>query len=224
MMAERKEQGLTRRNIMQLLRRHGELTALELSDHLGVGAVGIRQHLGLLERDELIQIVGLRRGVGRPANLYALTEAAKVWFPSHYDHLALNLVDQVEIIGGAEALTTLLSHCRAQQVRELAPALTGKSRRERVATLAEKLVEQGYMCEWEEASDGSLLLTEYNCPLDCVARRHQQFCVQEQLLYIELLETPVIQESTIAQGSLCCRYRIPPAEADLNSGGTNDGL
>lgn len=222
MAAERKEQGSTRRSIIQLLRRHGEMTALELSERLFVGAVGIRQHLSLLERDGLVQINGLRRNVGRPANLYALTHVAEERFPRLYDRLALDLLDQIETLGGEHAVTQLLTVRREQQVRELAPALVGKGRRERVVALAGMLAEQGYMCEWEEDADGSYLLTEYNCPLDCVARRHQQICAQEALLYTELLAASVTQESTIAQGSLCCRYRILPAEADLNFGGTRD--
>lgn len=210
MAAERKEQGSTRRSILQLLRRHGEMTALELSERLFVGAVGIRQHLGLLERDGMVQIVGLRRNIGRPANLYALTNAAEERFSRLYDRLALDLLDQIESVGGEGAVTGLLAGRREQQARALAATLVSKSRRDRVAALAGMLADQGYMCEWEEDSDGSYLLIEYNCPLDCVARRHHQLCAQEALLYSELLAVPVTQESTIAQGGLCCRYRIPP--------------
>ena len=40
------------------------MTAAELSDVLIIGAVGIRQHLALLERDALVHIAGIRRAVG----------------------------------------------------------------------------------------------------------------------------------------------------------------
>jgi predicted ArsR family transcriptional regulator len=209
MAAERKEQGSTRRSILHLLRRHGEMTALELSERLFVGAVGIRQHLGLLERDGLVQVVGLRRSIGRPANLYALTPTAQERFPRNYDRLALELLAQVEVHGGPQAVNQLLVARREQEFRALAPSFAGKSLRERVVALSDLLAQQGYMCEWEETPDGSYLLTEYNCPLDCVARRCPQLCAQEARLYADLLATPVIQESTIVQGENCCRYRIP---------------
>jgi predicted ArsR family transcriptional regulator len=213
MAAERKEQGSTRRSILQLLRRNGEMTALELSEQLQVGAVGVRQHLGLLERDDLVRVSGLRRSVGRPANLYSLTNTAEERFPRIYDRLALDLLEQVAAHGGSDVVNQLLVGRRIKQVDELAPAFAGKSRRDRIATLAGMLAQQGYMCEWEETADGSYLLTEYNCPLDCVARRCPQLCVQEHLLYAELLAAPVIQEQTIAQGGTCCRYRIPSSES-----------
>ncbi len=61
-----REQGETRQQILLLLRRKGPMTAGELSDDLGIGSVGVRQHLALLERDGLVQISGVRRSVGRP--------------------------------------------------------------------------------------------------------------------------------------------------------------
>lgn len=209
MAAERKEQGSTRQSILQLLRRNGEMTALELSDQLQIGAVGVRQHLALLERDGMVRISGLRRSVGRPSHLYILTSEAEARFPKGYDRLALEVLDYMSEVGGASVVEQVLARRRVGLFDLLAPALVGKSRGEQVVALATLLGDQGYMCEWEQDSDGSFLLTEYNCPIDCVARRHVQLCSQEQLLYEDLLGVPVIQETTIARGSHCCRYRIP---------------
>jgi predicted ArsR family transcriptional regulator len=209
MIVDRKEQGSTRQSILQLLRRHGPMTALELSDALSVGAVGVRQHLALLERDSLVFISGLRRNVGRPSHLYGLTAEAEERFPKRYDTLALDVIACVGEVGGAEAVDHVLAARRGAAARELAPALAGKSRAEQVAILAGVLAEQGYMCEWEQHPDGSFLLTEYNCPVDCVARRHPQICAHEILLYEELLGVPLTREGTIAAGAHCCCYRIP---------------
>lgn len=209
MSAERKEQGSTRQSILQLLRRHGEMTAQELSEALGIGAVGIRQHLALLERDVMVRISGLRRNVGRPANVYALTAAAEDRFPKRYDRLALEVIDYMANVGGPAAVDELLTHRRSELERELGAAFVGKERGERVALLAAILADQGYMCEYEQLADGSYLLTEYNCPVDCVARRHPQFCAQEIQLYEDLLGVALTREGTIAEGAHCCRYRIP---------------
>lgn len=78
---ERKEHGTTRQSILYLLRRYGQLTASELSEYLHIGAVGVRQHLTLLERDGLVEITGLRRSIGRPSYLYTLTPSAEQHFP-----------------------------------------------------------------------------------------------------------------------------------------------
>ncbi|WP_240695749.1 metalloregulator ArsR/SmtB family transcription factor [Candidatus Chloroploca sp. Khr17] len=206
---ERKEQGSTRRSILQLLRRYGEMTALELSEHLGIGAVGIRQHLAILERDKLVSVSGLRRQIGRPSNLYVLTPEAEARFPKQYDRLVLDLLQYLEHIGGAMVLEEVLEQRHERMLHELGPHLADKSRREKVETLANLLAAQGYMCEWVEEDDGSFVLTEYNCPIDCVARKYSQICLQEERLYETLLGVPLVRESSIACGEHCCRYRIP---------------
>ena len=206
---ERKEQGTTRQSIMTLLRRQGRMTASELSDSLGIGAVGVRQHLALLERDGMVEVAGVRRGVGRPSHLYALTAAADSMFPKHYDRLALDVLRYVSEAGGGAAIEVLLEQRRGDLFARYAPRLRGKDRNGQVEELCVILNEQGYMCTCEQLQDGSYLLTEHNCPVDCIAREHPQLCSQEILLYQELLESPLQRDETIAAGALYCRYRIP---------------
>jgi predicted ArsR family transcriptional regulator len=209
MSIDRKEQGTTRQSILQLLRRHGQMTAQELSDALCIGAVGVRQHLAMLDRDGLVQISGLRRSVGRPSHLYMLTAEAEDRFPKRYDRIALDLISYVADAGGPPAVEAIFAHRREAMAHDLRPRMVGRPRVEQVATLAAILVEQGYMCEYEQLADGSFLLTEYNCPVDCIARQHPQLCAQEIQLYEDLIGAPITREGTIAQGGHCCRYRIP---------------
>ncbi len=209
MKVERREQGATRRSILQLLRRHHQLTALDLSAALDIGAVGIRQHLTALEREGLVYICGLRRNVGRPAHVYALTERAEAFFPKRYERLVCELIDSVAATGGEAAVTEMLERRRAMLSADLTARLAGKSRPEKVAMLAETLAEQGYMCECEQLENGDLVMTQYNCPFDCVARRYPQMCDQELRLYEEVLEADIERDTTIAAGGYCCRYRIP---------------
>lgn len=204
------EQGSTRRQILELLRRQGQMTASELSDALGIGAVGIRQHLGLLERDELVSLTGLRRGLGRPSQLYALTPRAELLFPRRYDRLVLDALAFVEQTGGEAAVDALFVQRRQQFQQQLGPRLANKPLHDQVAELAAVLTEHGYMCEWEVQPDGSFTLTEHNCPIDCVARSYPQACSQELTLYENLLGTRLLRESTIATGANSCRYHIFP--------------
>lgn len=208
MALEHREQGETRQQILRLLRRRGPMTAAELSESLGIGAVGVRQHLALLERDTLVRIASVRRGVGRPSHLYTLTESAESLFPKRYDRLALDALAFVEAQGGEGAIDQLFAQRRRKLAEQYVPRLIGKSRADQVAALAEILTEQGYMCDWSEEQDGSFVLTEHNCPVDCVAREYHQACSHELTLYQEILGTPITRDDTIAEGGGCCRYRI----------------
>jgi predicted ArsR family transcriptional regulator len=211
MLEDRREQGTTRQSILNLLRHRGQLTAGELSTDLGIGPVGVRQHLTLLERDGLVFVAGLRRGIGRPSHLYGLTPAAEQIFPKHYDRLALDLIGYVSESGGSEAVDRMLDARRTSLARRYAPRLVGKNREQQVEELCAILNELGYMSAYERLPDGSFLLVEHNCPVDCVARVHMQLCGQEIRLYEDLLGVPLERDATIAAGAHVCRYRIPPA-------------
>lgn len=209
MVLEHREQGETRQEILGLLRQNGSMTAAELSSALGIGAVGVRQHLALLERDNLVRIADVRRGIGRPSHLYSLTEDAEQLFPKRYDKIALETLEFVELLGGDEAINRLFAYRRSKLEKQYAPQLADKTPRERVFALAEILNEQGYMCEVSQEPDGSVILTEHNCPIDCVARSYQQICSHELTLYESLIGTPMIREQNITEDDTCCRYRIP---------------
>jgi predicted ArsR family transcriptional regulator len=214
MTLEQREQGQTRQEILALLGRRGQMTAAELSDTLGIGAVGVRQHLALLERDGLVHIAGVRRAVGRPSHLYALTDTAKALFPRRYDRLVLDALAFVEAQGGAAAIDQLFAERQRKLAEQCAPRLAGKSHAEQIAELAEILNEQGYMCELEQCADGSLVLIEHNCPVDCVAQSYRQACTHELMLYEEILGVPLVREETISEGGTCCRYRVTPRATD----------
>jgi len=207
---EHREQGQTRQEILALLQRRGQMTAAELSDTLGIGAVGVRQHLALLERDGLVHVASVRRAVGRPSQLYALTDSARALFPRRYDRLALDALAFVEAHGGAAAIDQLFADRQCKLAEQCAPRLAGKSHAEQVAELAEILNEQGYMCDLEQHPDGSLMLIEHNCPVDCVAQSYRQACSHELMLYEDVLGVPLVREETISEGGTCCRYRISP--------------
>ncbi len=205
---ERKEHGTTRQSILHLLRRYGQLTASELSEYLHIGAVGVRQHLTLLERDGLVEIAGLRRSIGRPSYLYTLTPDAEQHFPKAYDSLALSTINFVSDKIGVRGIIELFERWRIEQYNLLAPQLHDRAGVERVQSLVELLNEQGYMAEYEAHSDGSCTLSKYNCPIDCVARQYPQICQQETILYEHLLHATAQREASLLHGSCCCRYRI----------------
>lgn len=209
MVVDRKEQGATRQIILQLLRHRGQMTAIELSKALDIGAVGVRQHLTLLERDGLVCIKGLRRSVGRPSHLYVLTSEAEHYFPKNYDRLATDLLTYITEEWGEEGVTKVLNLRRKALLQKYEPQLKGRKRSEQIAELAKLLIEQGYMCEYEQLADGSFFLIEHNCPIGSVAHGHPQLCGQEILLYEHLLNVPIERDATIVDGSLFCRYHIP---------------
>ena len=80
----------TRGRIVGLLRT-GSRTVNELAEALELTDNAVRAHLAGLERDGLVEQEGVRRGIGKPAHVFRLTEEAESLFPKAYAFLAAEL-------------------------------------------------------------------------------------------------------------------------------------
>ena len=87
----------TRHRVARSILEHGPSTAAELSARLGLTAAGVRRHLDVLvERGQLSareQRVYGTRGRGRPAKVFALTDAGRDGFYAAYDTLAVQVLE-----------------------------------------------------------------------------------------------------------------------------------
>src|SRR5512139_2095638 len=64
----------SRLRILEYLRQHQTASVRELGRVLGNTGANIRHHLSVLESNDLVEVIGLRReGRGRPVNLYGLS-------------------------------------------------------------------------------------------------------------------------------------------------------
>src|SRR3989304_3766711 len=104
----------TRKQILDHPRRHRQATVKDLSPTLGLTATGVRQHLTVLERDDMVEAHEERGHVGRPALVYRLTEHGDTLYPKKYDQLANILLEEMREMAGAGGLQTLLRRVAAR--------------------------------------------------------------------------------------------------------------
>jgi len=201
--------GSTRQTVLKLLKTRGSATATELAGLLGLTDMAVRRHLAALEQDGYIAPVTVRQPMGRPANVYQLTEEAEHFFPKNYHLLMLDLLEELELQDdGGDAVGQLFEARKRKLLGRYASRMAGKSLRERVAELADIQNAGGYMVEVKTGSDAAYLLHEYNCPIAQVAGRYQQACQCELALFRDLLETEVERTECLAKGGGKCTYRI----------------
>jgi predicted ArsR family transcriptional regulator len=200
--------GASREGIIQELRARGASGADELAGLLGVTKQCVRKHLDVLEREGYVEHAPARGDRGRPAHVFRLTPKAEELFPKRYDLFAKSVLRQVGEVWGERGLNAVFCGCASEMVSEFRPRLAGLGFDARVRRLTELLREAGYEAEAERLSDGSYLLTEWNCPQAELAREYRQLCEQELIVYRELLETEVFRESRIAGGASRCAYRV----------------
>src|SRR5699024_8507989 len=99
-------EGRTRDEVARLLLEEGPMTAAAIATRLTITPAAVRRHLdGLVAAEEARvreESPHVRRGRGRPAKLYLLTEAGRARFGHAYDDLAVAALRHLAEYGGQE--------------------------------------------------------------------------------------------------------------------------
>lgn len=195
----------TRRKILLALKKTGGMTAGELSELLGMTAMGIRRHLTTLERDGLVMFDSQQRGFGRPSYLFELTPQAENLFPKTYHILANELLGYLD----EDELARIFERRTQRRVRVGRARLSGLETGEKIVELARMLDEEGYLTECEQTGPDTWFIHLFNCALHEIAHRFRQACSDElELIRTLLPETVVQREQYIMNGEASCSYRI----------------
>lgn len=204
----------TRDEILYMLKMNGSLTVSDISKELGITEMAVRRHLNTLERDELIRSSLVRQAMGRPTNLYSLTEKAEDYFPKAYRNLAKDILDGIFEEEGADKVKEVFE-LREKRLRE-----KYKQEMQGVSTLEEKVNTlfhiqsgKGYMVELEKVQNG-FLIKEYNCPIFEIAKQYNHACDGERKLFENVLGTDVEAVQCMARGDHSCVYLIKEKKED----------
>ncbi len=223
----------TRQRVARSILEHGPSTAAELATRLGLTAAGVRRHLdglgdqGLLTSRE--QRVYGARGRGRPARVFVLTDAGRSSFGAGYDDLAIQALELLERIGGADAVGTFAQERIAGLEERYRLALDAADVTETpAATLARTLSADGYAASVRPAGAGEQLC-QHHCPVAHVAERFPQLCDAETEAFSRQLGVHVQRLATIAHGDGVCTTHIPrsttaPATSQTRTGTSGTGV
>ncbi|HEL5184243.1 helix-turn-helix transcriptional regulator (plasmid) [Escherichia coli] len=199
----------TSERLLYLLKTRGPLQSAEAGEILGMTAEAARQQLTKLASAGLVETYSQSQGGGRPSQFWALTEAGHNRFPDTHSMLTVQLLDTVRQTFGEEAIDRLID-LREQTSREnYLRELKGEvNLRERVARLALLRSQEGYMADYEELADGTLLFIENHCPICAAAAACQGFCRAELKLFREVLGAKVERVEHVLNGARRCAYAI----------------
>lgn len=201
----------TRDRVLSLLLELGPSTAAALGERLGLSGPGVRRHLDALVADGTVTTVAPRRRTaarGRPARLFALSDAGHAAGPSAYDDLAAGAIRFLADLGGDDAVERF-AQARAAEIEDryrervdAAPAA------ERPAALARALSDDGYAASTSAQASGTQLC-QHHCPVRHVAEQFPQLCDAETAALGRLLDVHVQRLATIAHGDGVCTLHIP---------------
>jgi len=200
-----------RDKVLYALKSHGPQTPAQVAQRLHITEVAARQHLRRLVQEGLVESVERRGERGRPARVFATTEAAHARFPNTHADLTVELLEAVRRTFGARGLERLIAERTKRQLQAYRARVGRRaSLPDRVAALAAIRDGEGYMAAWKKAADGSFLLVESHCPICIAARTCQGLCRDELRVFQSVLGTDVHVERTehLLAGARRCAYRI----------------
>ncbi|HEX2034779.1 MAG TPA: helix-turn-helix domain-containing protein [Chloroflexota bacterium] len=203
----------TRRAILDYLKRKPGATLEELAGAGGIAPITARAHVGVLIEHGLLRATDVRGRRGRPFRRYFLTDAADAYFPKHYDRLALGLLSGLSQLEGQEAVQALVDHVAAAMAAGYESRVAGKPLKERVATIAEMIEEQGGAADWE-VTDSAYVIHERNCPYLSVSRCNDHVCEIDRQVVARLAGSPVEVPQRLRDGDESCDFVIAKSEPD----------
>ena len=206
----------TRQQILDYLRRHGRGTVKELGQLLSLTSTGIRQHLTVLERDNLVEAREERGRVGRPTLVYSITATADALFPKAYDQLLSVLLEEMRATVGNDQIYQILQRVAGRLAEPHLDRVNGQPLNERVKAAADVLERQGCVTEVSQ-EDGDYLIDEYSCPFPKAAERDRSVCALHVEFVSLLTDADTRLTRSLLRGESACTYRVRPhaiAEAD----------
>lgn len=195
----------------------GPVTAAELGRHLDLTPAAVRRHLdALVEQGAVVphEPAGQRRGRGRPARAYVVSEAGHRSLEADYDSLAVEVLRFLEDRAGSGAVGAFARERVAAVEERYAPRLdaAGDDPEARAEVLVEALSEDGFAATARPVGSGGLTgvqLCQGHCPVQHVAEEFPQFCEAETDAFSRLLGVHVQRLATLAGGHHVCTTFIP---------------
>ena len=207
----------TRARVARLILEHGPATASTLGERVGLTPAAIRRHLDALLAEGMIEVrkaraTQTRRGRGRPAKWFAITDAGRSAFVHAYDDLATSALRFLAETAGDHAVAEFARRQIADLERRYRPVVQDAPPQQRVRTLAEALSGDGYAAAAAKAPQpgGGEQLCQHHCPVAHVAAEFPQLCEAETEAFSRLLGTPVQRLATIAHGDGICTTHVSP--------------
>lgn len=208
--AQRAEDASTRSRVARSILQHGPSTANDLASRLGLTPAAVRRHLSVLtDTGQVVsrqQRVYGHRGRGRPANVFALTDAGRVEFYQAYDKLAISALAYLREVAGADAVTAFaenLTMAVESRFDEVRPEYDSSAE-----ALVEALTGEGFVASLQPVASG-VQLCQYHCPVAHVAAEFPELCEAETRAFARLLDSHVQRLATIAHGDGVCTTHVP---------------
>jgi predicted ArsR family transcriptional regulator len=208
----------TRERVVRSILVDGPSTAAALAERLDLTPAAVRRHLDHLLGEGALEARDPRptatRGRGRPAKLFAITDAGREHFDQQYDDLAVQALRYLAETGGDEAVLEFARRRVDFIERDYAAVTAAEPDLTPAEALAKVFSSEGYAASVRSLPllDGLAAaeqLCQQHCPVSHVAHEFPQLCEAETEAIGKVLGRHVQRLATIAHGDGVCTTCIP---------------
>ena len=203
----------TRDRVARTILENGPSTAADLAGRLDLTPAAVRRHLDHLVVEGVVesrdQKVYGTRGRGRPAKVFALTEAGRDSFDQQYDDLAVQAMRFLAETQGEEAVVAFARRRVEFVERDYASVMAVDPDLTPAEALAKVFTQNGYAASVRDLPVVGEQLCQQHCPVSHVAHEFPQLCEAETEAIASVLGTHVQRLATIAHGDGVCTTCIP---------------
>lgn len=201
----------TKRRLLRLMKRRGEITLDDAMEEIDRARATLRDHLNQLGRDGLVARRTKKQGRGRPSMCYRTTPFAEGLFPGQEGTLFADFLAYLQEEGHEDLIEDFFDsfwEARLDEVkRRLSEPLETAGVHQIVETLEEVLREDGFMPD-VHVEDDRVVVEECNCPFAKIVDATDLPCASEACFYDALFER-VERTSHIPDGDTACAYELP---------------
>ena len=200
----------TRQKVLQTLLKNHRCTIVELAEAVEINPISVRHHIAKLQAEGLVASEDERHGVGRPRQVFFLTESGLEEFPTRYLRLTVRLLEQLKENLPPKMVDQLFSQMAADLVEEYAHTAKQQdlSIEQRLELVNDLLKDEGFDLEWEKKED-QYYIREISCPYLHVGQNHPEVCLIDQTLISTVLDLPTEKIKCILDGDNQCTYVVP---------------
>lgn len=201
----------TKRRLLKLMKRRGEITLDDAVEVIDRARPTLRDHLNRMGRDGLVTRRPQKQGRGRPSMCYRMTPRAEQLFPRREGAVFSEFLSYLKDQGQTRLIEDFFEAFwdeRLEEVeRRLPTSLDAAGLQEIVDALKEVLQKEGFMPE-VQVGDEQITVQACNCPFSEIVEATDLPCSSEACFYEKLFEQ-VERTRHMPDGDEACAYELP---------------
>jgi predicted ArsR family transcriptional regulator len=195
---------------LKLLKTRGPQSTSQMAAELEITVEGVRFQLTKMAEEKLVEVNATSKGVGRPSQVWKLTDKGHQYFPDKHASFSDQLLESMQELlepGQMNAIISLREKKANEKYRQALKDIPDLE--QKIARLAELRNSDGYLAEWDK-EEGGFILIENHCPICAAAQRCADLCEAEMNTFKEIFGEDVSVERVdhIIAGARRCAYKI----------------